>query len=395
MNLPLFIAWRYLFAKKTHNVINVVSFVSAAGMAVGTAALVLILSVYNGFNKIIDDNLSDFDPDVAVCRVDGGYFEAGELIPEFGDSSAIAYTSHRLEFEGFLTYGEQQSAVRITGTDSDPSLVRGDLRLASIGAGLAGRMGISPRFLNPIVLYSPDRTAKVSMINPEASIRQAEVYPAKLFSVNADIDGNTIIIPLDTARDLFGIDGMCSSMDIRLLDSSDKSVQEFIAASSVPSDFTLLDRRGQHRELYRMMALEKAAVYAILLLVVLIVALNIFSSLSMLRIEKEYDMGTLRAMGAQEADIRRIFIFEGWLISLAGMLVGLALGVLLALLQQQFGLVKLPGNLLVDAYPVVLKVRDVLLSAIGVAIIGLLISLCASGTKKRPGRVADLSGEED
>lgn len=374
MNLPLFIAWRYLFAKKTHNVINVVSFVSAAGMAVGTAALILILSVYNGFNKIIDDNLSDFDPDVAICRTDGGFFDADELHPAFTDTSVIACTGHRLEFEGFLTYGEEQGAARITGTDSDPSLIRGDLRLASVGAGLASKMGISPRFLDPIVLYSPDRTAKISMANPESSIRRAEVYPGSIFSVNADIDANSIIIPLDVAQDLFGIGGMCTSMDIRLLDGSDKSVRNFIESVSVPDGFVLLDRRGQHRELYRMMALEKAAVFAILLLVVLIVALNIFSSLSMLRIEKDYDMGTFRAMGARDTDIRRIFLFEGWLISLAGMLAGLVIGIVLALLQQHLGLVKLPGNMLVDAYPVVLIPRDVIASAAGVSVIGLVIS---------------------
>lgn len=375
MNLPLFIAFRYLFARKTHNVINVMSSVSAAGIAVGTAALIIILSVYNGFNRIIEDNLGDFDPDVAICRSDGGFFGAGELTPVFSDSAAIACMGHRLEFEGFMTYGTGQSAVLITGSESDPTLVRGDLMLAAVGAGLAARLGVNPGFTDSVTLYSPDRTGRISLADPESSLRRIKVFPEKLFSVNADIDANSIIIPLNAAQELFGIDGICTSLDIRLCDGSADAVSSFIASTSVPEGFVLLDRRGQHRELYRMMALEKAAVYAILLLVVLIVALNIFSSLSLLRIEKEGDVGTLRAMGAQETDIRRIFLFEGWLISVAGTLAGVVAGVLLTLLQQHSGLVKLPGNMLVDAYPVVLSARDVLISAAGSGAIGMAVSL--------------------
>lgn len=381
MNVPLRIAWRYLFAKKSHNVINVMSFVSAFGMAVGTAALILILSVYNGFNRIIDTSLGDFDPDVAICREDGDFFSEEDLHPVFADSTAVAAIGHRLQFDGFLTYGEAQSAAHVCGTDSDFSLVNGDIRFAAIGATLAEKMKISPRFLSPITVYCPDRTAKFSVVNPEASIRRADVYPGRLFSVNADIDAGTIVIPLETARELFGIEGICSSLDIRLNDGSAGSVKRFISSVSIPEGFVALDRKGQHKELYRMMELEKAAVFAILLLVVLIVALNIFSSLSMLRIEKEYDMGTLRAMGAQESDIRKVFVYEGWLISLAGMLTGLVIGIALVLLQQHFGFVKLPGNLLVDAYPVCLSAWDVILSSAGVALIGLLISLLASARR--------------
>lgn len=381
MNLPLFIAGRYLFARKSHNVINVISAVSAIGMALGTAALVLILSVYNGFNSIIDRNLSDFDPDVRIADASGGFNlpSDADIAPLLEDPDVESY-SHSLEFNAFLTYGEGQGAAHIVGTDGDISLHRGDVKLAAVGAGLARKLGINPRFLDPLVIYSPDREKKISLADPMVAMHVAEVYPDRLFSVNAEIDEGTVLIPLETAQELFGIEGVTSSLDIRLSDNSDKAVRNYIKRhqDSLGPGFVMKDKYGQHPELYRMMRLEKAAVFLILLFVVLIVALNIFGSLSMLIVEKQNDISTLSALGADGRTIRRIFIYEGWLVSLLGMAVGLVVGVALALLQQRFGLVKMPGNYLVDAYPVVLKLRDVLLSAAGVAVVGLLISLASS-----------------
>lgn len=377
MNLPLYIAWRYLFARKSHNVINVLSAISAVGMAVGTAALILILSVYNGFNRIVDENLSDFYPDVKLCPADGGYEVPDSLAALFSNDCEVAGVSRSLEFEAFITYGGNQGAARVKGTDCDLSLKRGDLKLASVGAGLARSMGINPNFIDPLIIYSPDRRKTFSPANPTASLHQVEVYPEHLVSVNAEVDESLLMVPLETAQELFGVQGACSSLDIRLNDNSDKSVSRFIGRYAFLGEkgFVLKDKYGQHPDMFRMMKMEKMAVFLILMFIVLIVALNIFSSLSMLIIEKRGDIRTLESLGADESIVRRIFVYEGCLISLLGMAAGLILGVAAALAQQNFGLVRMPGNYLVDAYPVVLKLGDVLASMAGVSVIGFLVAV--------------------
>ena len=377
MNLPLYIAWRYLFARKSHNVINVLSAISAVGMAVGTAALILILSVYNGFNRIVDENLSDFYPDVKLCPADGGYEVPDSLAALFSNDCEVAGVSRSLEFEAFITYGGNQGAARVKGTDCDLSLKRGDLKLASVGAGLARSMGINPNFIDPLIIYSPDRQKIFSPANPTASLHQVEVYPEHLVSVNAEVDESLLMVPLETAQELFGVQGACSSLDIRLNDNSDKSVSRFIGRYAFLGEkgFVLKDKYGQHPDMFRMMKMEKMAVFLILMFIVLIVALNIFSSLSMLIIEKRGDIRTLESLGADESIVRRIFVYEGCLISLLGMAAGLILGVAAALAQQNFGLVRMPGNYLVDAYPVVLKLGDVLASMAGVSVIGFLVAM--------------------
>lgn len=385
MNLPLYIAWRYLFARKSHNVINVLSAISAVGMAVGTAALVLILSVYNGFNGIVEQTLSDFDPDVKVCTAEGGYDVPDSLVALFSGDPDVCTVSRSLEFEAFLKYGENQGAARLVGTDGDMSLRRGELKIASVGAGLARTMGINPAFLDPLEIYSPERYRPFSPANPLASLRKVEVFPEHLLNVNAEIDESTVMVPLETAQELFGKQGACSSVDVRLNDNSDKAVKGFIRRYGQLSEsgLVLKDKYGQHPELYRMMRTEKTAVFLILIFVVLIVALNIFSSLSMLIIEKKGDIGTLVSLGADEGLVRRVFVYEGWLISLLGMLAGLIAGVAAVLIQQNYGIIKMPGNYLVDAYPVALKSGDIAVSLVVVGVIGLLVAVFSYNCNKK------------
>ena len=399
MNVPLFIARRYLFARKSHNVINVISAISAVGMAIGTAALVLILSVYNGFDKLIETNIGDLSPDLMMVSPDGAArFEPDSLLIErFLDDERVAQVRYMLEDNVFLTYDEAQGIARARGVDesfaeSDTfaehiyegtfQLHKGDVPAALVGSTLARKMGIHPRFLSPMVLYYPDREGHISPSNPMASTRSEKVFPAGLMSISSDTDAELIIIPLHVMRKLMGSRGEeVSGVEIMLKDPGKRALKRF--KKDYAADCTLLDRVEQQPTLFKMMRYEKLAVFLILLFVVLIVALNIYGSLSMLIIEKTDDTETLQAMGASEGLIRRIFVTEGWLISLLGMAVGLVAGVSLALLQQHFGLVKMPGNFLVEAYPVVLKVQDVLFTVLGVAAIGLVISLIsAKGTRK-------------
>ena len=386
MNVPLFIAFRYLFAKKTHNIINVISAVSAVGMAIGTAALIIILSVYNGFNGIIKDNLSQLDPDVMICPSEGKFFTPDELIFDcLADDPRVHEASGVLQDNVFLRYGEQQGLAKAKGID-DQNLHFGEIPLARIGAQLAYEMGINPSFTQQLEIFYPDRDSKVSLANPTASLHKVTAKPSELFSLTANTDAELIIVPLDLMQELVDGDGLLSGIELRLEDSSDKSVKAYAKEMNerLPDGLKALDRYQLQPDLYKMMKYEKFAIFLILIFVVIIVAFNIFGSLSMLRIEKEDDVRTLQALGASPDTTRRIFILEGWLISLFGLVCGIVLGVAMSILQQHFGMIKMPGNYLIEAYPVILQWSDVLWTASGVAAIGLATALLSTKAATDP-----------
>ena len=398
MKLPLFIAGRYLFARKSHNVINVISAISAAGMAIGTAALVLILSVYNGFDDLIEQNVGDLNPDLLLVSPDGSArFEPDSLLIErIASDSRVSSVLYTLQDNVFLTYAGKQSIARAKGVEEGfetsgklnkhvyegtLELHKGDRPAAIIGSTLAHTLGIHPRFVDPLVLYYPDRDGRISLSNPAASARSESLVPAGLVSISSDSDKSLVIIPLHTMRKLLGSKGEeVSGVEIDLKDNSRKAVRRF--RKDYKEECTMLDKYEQQPTLFKMMRYEKAAVFLILIFVVIIVALNIFGSLSMLIIEKGDDIDTLKAMGATDSLVRKVFILEGWLISLLGMAIGLVVGLTIALLQQHLGLVKMPGNYLVDAYPVVVQPFDILLVAVSVALIGLAISLLCTCTNQ-------------
>ena len=401
MKVAPFIAWRYLFARKSHNVINVISGISAFGLAVGTAALILILSVYNGFDAIIQANLDDSAPDLKVVRSDSRRFvPSGQAFESIFDAPELASVGTSLSSEVLVTHEGAQAVAKARGVDfvfeeesgmakhvllGDWALYRGDLPLASIGTGLANKLGANPRFRTPLVLYYPSENAGLSPVNPMGSLRKESLLVGSVLSVNADTDEELLILPIETLGSLLGCaPGEVSAVELRFAEGLSKadlrSFQKRISALLGP-DFQVQDRYRQHQALYRMILAEKAAIWAILAFVVLIVALNIFGSLSMLMIEKKEDAATLKALGASDALVRRVFVLEGWLVSLLGMAVGLVFGVLLAWLQQRFGFVKMPGSFIVDAYPVALKWGDVLLTAVSVALIGLLVALAPAKCK--------------
>ena len=395
MRLPLYIAGRYLFAKKSHGVINIISGISAAGMALGTAALILVLSVFNGFNGIIEKNLSAVEADLRVVPAEGKVFiPEGPAFDWLYDAPEAGSLSSVLADKVFISYEGKQSVVNARGVDdvyaeeTGLELHREELNLAVASSDLAWKLGINPKFLSPLEVWYPDRAGRISPSNPAASLRSAELYPSRVMDIphtsDAGADG-TMIIPIGVMRSLTGYTCEVSAVEIRYADGlTARQQRRFVKAlrSQLGEGFVVQDRYMQDEALYKMMRYEKAAIFLILIFIVIIIALNIFGSLSMLIIEKQEDMATLRAIGASDQLIRRIFVLEGWLISLLGMAVGVVLGVGLALLQQHFGLVKMPGNFVVDAYPVVLRLSDVLLSAGGVALIGLAVALAPKVLKK-------------
>ena len=396
-NLPLRFALRYLFARKSHNVINIISGISVAGMAIGTAALIVILSVFNGFNKLVSDSLGDAQPDLVVKPAAGKAF-----IP---DSTAFAWLydqelvynmSSVIEEQAFIAFDGKQSLARIKGVDSvfeeeSPlqnhitdgifSLHRGTLPRAVVGSSLAWSMDINPRFIAPLEIYYPDREGSISLSNPAASLRSTKVTVAGLFAINAELDAELVIVPIETMRELLDYDDEVSAVEIRVTKgTTDKALSGLAVDLSerLGPDYEVLDRYRQNEALYKMMRYEKLAIYMILIFIVIIIAFNIYSSLAMLIIEKKDDIGTLRSLGAPESMTRRIFLLEGWLISLLGLAIGLLLGIAFVLLQQKYGLIRMPGNYIISAYPVILKASDIVWTVVGVALVGYLIALLPS-----------------
>ena len=397
MNTAFHIAWRYLFARKSHNVINLISAVSAAGMAIGAAALILILSVYNGFDRIIESNLSDLDPDILVTSADGRRFipDAG-LVERLESDGRISSVCRVLEENVLLVYGDKQGIALAKGVDSlyeqvsplashltagEFSLHFGDVPQAAVGVSLAHEMGISPSFLDKLALCYPRRGAGIPLAGLSSSLGSVSVKPSCLFSINSQTDAGTVIVPIETMRRLLDEPEAVSGLELRTAAPAGRKLFRELESDLGP-EYRLLDRRMQRPAIYKMMSYEKLAIYSILIFVVLIVAFNIFGSLSMLKIEKSGDMQTLRAMGADRKFTRRIFVYEGWLVSLAGLAAGLLTGVGAALVQQHFGVVKMPRGFMISAYPCVLEFGDVLLTAAGVALIGFLISLLAASGRE-------------
>lgn len=388
------IALRYLFAKKTHNVINVISAISVAGMAIGTAALILILSVYNGFDNLIKSNLSDIDPDFRIEPSSGKYFIPDSLT--VSSLERLGTVEKVLEDNLFFSYSENQGIARAKGiSDSylevsgiSRHIVEGELRLnlgdipyAMLGSTLAYGNGIHPRFLDRMTLYYPRRDAVISFSDPAAALNILKVRPGGIFSISADTDESLMLLPFSAMQELLSCDEEINALELRLSPASEKIKAKDVQAI-IGDGFNVLDRYHQHPALFRMMRYEKAAIFLILIFVVIIIAFNIFGSLSMLIIEKKDDIRTLSALGAKDGDIRRIFVLEGWMISLLGLAIGLVVGIGITLLQQYCGIVKLPGNYLVRFYPVALKLTDVILTAAGVAGIGWIIARLSSRTSR-------------
>jgi ABC-type lipoprotein release transport system permease subunit len=402
MRLAPFIAKRYIFAKKSHNVINIISAISAIGMAIGTAALIIIMSVYNGFDSLIRSMMGNVEPDLLITPVSGKVFvPEGEVYDWIYDQEAVASMSCVLQEQVFINYDGKQGLAKAKGVDwiyeeetplrehlveGEFRLHKGDIPLAAVGASLAYELGLSPRFLAPVEVYFPARDRKISTSNPFASLESIKVWPSCTFAVNADVDSELMILPIEKMRELLEYDDEVSAIELRLTTGTGEKeaarLQEEISAR-LGSGFNVKDRFQQNESLYKMMKYEKAAIYMILLFVIIIIAFNIFGSLSMLIIEKKSDIETLRSLGAQDSLIRRIFVLEGWLISLIGMGAGLVTGIAFALMQQHFGFIKMPGHFTVQAYPIIISFSDILLTIAGVAVIGYIIAMLPTASLSR------------
>ena len=363
-------------------------------MAIGTAALIIILSVYNGFDSLIRSMMSNVEPDLLITPATGKVFiPEDEAFDWIYEQESVKNMCCILQEDVFINYEgkqglaqakgvdwiyEEESPLRYHMMDGPFSLHRGNVPLACVGLGLAREMDINPRFLSGIEIYFPSRTRKISISNPISSVEYIKVWPSGIFSVNSDVDKKLMIVPIEKMRELLEYEEEVSGVEIRFAEGTGskeaKRLQREIQ-ERLGEDFKVKDRFQQNESLYKMMKYEKAAIFMILIFVVIIIAFNIFGSLSMLIIEKRPDIETLRSLGATRKLIRKIFVLEGWMISLAGLAVGLVAGIGFALMQQHFGFIKMPGHFVVQAYPVILSWSDILLTAAGVSVIGYLIAL--------------------
>lgn len=396
MNFPFYIARRYLFSKKSHNAINVISGVSVCGIALATLALVCTLSVFNGFRDLVTTLFTAFDPELKIVAVNGKVFDAqDERIQSLKQMPEVEVFSVSLEDNAMVQYKDRQAMVVIKGVEDHFHLVtpidsilygRGERVLhdevvsyAIPGIELVSMLGTGIRFLDPLEVYAPKRGSKINVANPASSFNSDYLHSSGLvFAVNQQkYDASYILTSLAFARNLFQYDTEVSSVELKLTpDAHINKVQEEIARL-LGEDFQVLNRYEQQADTYRIMEVEKLISYLFLSFILLIACFNVIGSLSMLIIDKRADVVTLRNLGASDETIKRIFLFEGCLISFLGALVGVVLGVVLCLVQQEFGLISLgsgdsAGAFVVDAYPVSVHLGDVILVLLTVLVVGFL-----------------------
>lgn len=392
MNLPLHIARRYLFAKKSHNAVNVISLISVCGIAIATAALVCVLSVFNGFTGVVTKTFSDFDPDLQIVTVYGKVFTPDtsqlEKIKSIPD---VEFISESLEENSLAIYGDRQEPIVLKGVSSEFEnlaninnliidgrfvLREGDVDNGVIGAGLAMFLNVRANFMSPVEIYVPKRNARVNPANPSRAFDRDDVFIGGVFALNqAKYDDQMLIVSIDLARELLRYEKEVSSLDIKLKEGANvASVQKQIR-NIIGNNLIVKDRFEQQEDMYRMVNVEKWVTFLILGIILIIAAFNVVGSLSILIIEKNEDIIVLKNLGANNKLITRIFLLEGWLINLVGAFSGLILGLIICLLQQYLGLLRLgsgQGEFVLDAYPVSVYPLDILLILITVSVIGFL-----------------------
>ncbi len=394
MNASFYIARRYLFSKKSHHAINIISAISVVGVAIAATALVCTLSVFNGFQELVAGLFTAFDPELRVSLAEGKTVaENDSALLQLQKSPLVEVYTPVLEDQALVVQNGQQQAVIIKGVaDNFPQLSRiestlyGDgsfclhadvLEYGVLGIQLAAKLGLAASFPDPLQVYAPKKGERVNMANPLSSFNHDELQsPGVVFMVQqAKYDGQYILTSLSFAQRLFEQHGRVSSAELKLREnvSAEKAKKEL--AQLLGPRFRLQDRYEQQADIFRIMRIEKLISYLFLTFILLVACFNIIGSLSMLMIDKRQDVQTLRALGADDNLIRRIFVLEGWLISLLGAVAGIALGLILCWLQKQFGLIAMgqtEGNFIVEAYPVSVYMRDIVLIFLTTLLVGAL-----------------------
>ena len=387
MKLSLYIAKRYLFARKSRNAINVISGISVAGVMVGTMALITILSVFNGLEVMVKGIFSTSDPEIKITALKGKVFTPDTLmLQRLVAINGVETYAETLEENALLRYDEQQYIATIKGvslnysevTDLDTAMWDGEFKLrdengrpyAIAGLGVANYLGMRLNFVSPLAIYIPDRKAHIKA-TPGSEFTRKYIYLSGIFAVEQEFDSRYVFLPLDFTRELLDYTTEISSLEVKLKPEADAKKTQKAIKNLMGEKFLVQNRYEQQEMFYKVMKAERLAIFVILTFILIIASFNIIGSLTMLIIEKERDINILRSLGANNQLIKRIFIYEGWMISFIGTILGLLLGFLLCAAQQKLGIVKLAGeSLLIDAYPVKMKFIDFAAVAATVLAIG-------------------------
>lgn len=393
LNLPFFIARRYLFSKKSTNAINVISIISMVGVAVATMALVIVLSVFNGFHDLVASFFTNFDPQLEVVPVKGKVAAADDAVfMKIRQLPEVDMASECVQDQALAFYNGQQAMVNIMGVDDnfarmtriqkilygdgDFSLQAANLEYGVPGIRLAQTLGMGARWDGFLKIYAPQREGQLTdMASPaDGFVTDSLISPGVVFAVNqAKYDRDYLITSIAFARRLFFRQGMVSKLMVKLKPGTDIGAAKRNIKNLAEGRFNVLDRFEQHADTFRIMQVEKVLAYLFLSFILVVACFNIIGSLSMLIIEKKKDVQTLRNLGATDRTLTRVFLFEGRMISALGAVVGILLGLLLCWLQQEFGLVPMgdsSGTFVVNAYPVSVHYSDVLIVFITVLAVG-------------------------
>ncbi|MBE6323215.1 MAG: ABC transporter permease [Bacteroidales bacterium] len=391
MDIALHIAKRYLFSKKSHNAINIISGISAVGVCVGTFAIICVLSVFNGFGAQVESLFSTFDPDLKIASVEGKSFVVDDKWNEVKKIKGVEYCTQVVEENALLRCGDKQETCVVKGVGEgfdkmvglDKIIVAGNYILSDNvfnygvpGVGVSAELGCIPYGVQPLYIYAPKREGRVNLVNPENSFNTERVFTSAVFSVQQpEYDNKLVIVSIDLARKIFEYaDGAVTSVEIGVkkgenVDDVKKQIETVLG-----DGFKVKDRYEQQEDYFKIMKVEKWITFLILAFILLIAIFNIIGSLSMLIIDKSDDIRTLRNMGATSGLIKRIFTIEGWMISLLGCVIGILLGALLCVLQENMGFITVPSGdgMTVMPYPVELQVSDILIVFATVALMGLV-----------------------
>ena len=392
MNFPFYIARRYLFSKKSTHVINLISGISAVGVAVATMALVVTLSVFNGFHDLVASFLTAFDPQIEVVPAQGKTAPADDpVLQRIRTLPEVDVATECVEDQALAVYDGKQAMVTVKGVDDNLNqlthindIVYGDgefslhaanLEYGTVGIRLADKLDMSASWDGFMNIYAPRREGQLDMMNPtEGFVEDSLISPGVVFMVkNGKYDGNYILTSIGFARRLFDRQGMLSQLEIRLKPGSDLDAVKAEMKEIVGKKYRVMDRMEQQADTFKIMKIEKFIAYIFLTFILAVACFNIIGSLSMLIIDKKNDVVTLRNMGATDKQITRIFLFEGRMISVIGAVAGILIGLLLCWLQQEYGLVALgrsSGSFVVDAYPVSVHPEDIVVVLLTVIAVG-------------------------
>ena len=365
--------------------------ISVIGVATGTMALIIVLSVFNGFENLIQSVFSTFDPNLKVTITEGKVFEPDTVkINKIKNLNFVDVVCTTLEENVLLEYNKKQHPAIVKGVtkefeslsmidtmiiDGSFMLKHGDRDFAVVGANIAYFLSIGVNFIDPLFIYFPKRNANIS-INPAKAFNKKYLFPKGVFQIQQDIDSKYVLVSMDFARDLFDYPTQISAIEIKLMPNVNIEKAQRVIKNIIGDNFTIKNQFQQHEVLYRVMKSEKFAIYLILTFILIVASFNIIGSISMLIIDKKEDIQTLRNLGLSKDRLQKIFLYEGWMISIGGAFIGILLGFIVCFLQQKFGLLKLDnmGSFLINDYPVKMHILDFIGVFVTVVIIGLVAS---------------------